>query len=125
MKRLVLFCGILSLFFLVACNPKTPVTYDVTLLYGEWVEGSVHDHYDSDGTGYTWDTDDDITEEEATPFEWNLTNDQLLVMHKLFNGTVVPKSYTVTRLDNTSLVIEDDYGNEHLYLRSVTDDLVN
>jgi len=125
MKRLVLFCGILSLFFLAACGPKTPVTYDVTLLYGEWVEGTVHDYYKSDCTGYTWDTSDDVTEEEASPFEWNLTNDQLLVLHTLWNGTVVPKSYIVSRLDSTNLVFEDEYGNEHLYIRPITDDLAN
>ena len=100
------------------CGPDTPsVSYDETLLYGEWMEGTVHDVYKSDGTGYTWDPSEDISEEEASPFTWSLSYDQLLITHTLWNGTIVPKTYTITTLNERTLILEDAYGNSHEYER--------
>ena len=102
-------------------SDPTSITYDETLLYGEWVEGTVHDTYLEDGSGYSWDTSEDVTEEEASPFQWTLTNDQLQLLHTLWNGTVVPKTYTVTKLNQESLEYEDSYGQAHKYQRSFPD----
>jgi len=116
MKKILLTISILTTLLLASCGGvDIPVTYDETLLYGEWVEGTVHDTYHNDGTGYTWDTSDDITEEEASPFEWSLTNDKLRIIHTLWNGTVVPKNYTIRTLNANFMVYADDYGNAHEY----------
>ena len=119
MKRFKIIFLILGLGFAMAsCGPTdTPIDYDVNLLFGEWVEGTVHDTYLNDGSGYTWDTADDITEDEALPFNWSLIHDELLITHVLWNGTIVPKSYTVTTLNANYLVYSDDYGNTHEYRR--------
>lgn len=120
-RRLICLC-LGALLALASCVP-TPnyVDYDETLLYGEWVEGTVHDTYNDDGSGYTWDTADDITEEEATPFNWNLEHDQLHITHVLWNGTVVPKIYTIKELNDYTLAYEDDYGTRHEYQRVASD----
>jgi hypothetical protein len=117
-KTLLLLGAILMLAALTGCGPSFPsISYDETLLYGEWQEGTVHDVYKSDGSGYTWDTSDDIDESEASPFTWTLNNDQLLVTHTLWNGTVVPKMFTITSLNEKYLTYEDSYGNTHEYVR--------
>lgn len=117
-KTILLLGAVLVLAALTGCGPTLPsVSYDETLLYGEWLEGTVHDVYKSDGTGYTWDTSEDINEEEASPFTWSLNNDQLLITHTLWNGTIVPKSYTITTLNERTLIYEDAYGNSHEYER--------
>lgn len=112
---------IVVLLALVACVPTDDtVAFDETLLYGEWIEGTVHDTYFEDGSGYSWDTSDDITEEEASPFEWSLTSNQLRIIHQLWNGTVVPKTYTVRTLNSSFLIYEDDYGTAHEYKKVTT-----
>lgn len=116
--KTIVLLGVIVLAALTGCGPITPtISYDETLLYGEWQEGTVHDVYKSDGTGYTWDTSDDIDESEASPFTWSLNNDQLLITHTLWNGTIVPKTYTITTLNDRNLIYEDDYGNTHEYER--------
>lgn len=115
-KIIFLFFGLL-VSMMSSCVPETTVSFDKTLMYGEWVEGTIHDTYLENGTGYSWDTNDDMTEEEALPFEWSLEQNQLNIIHTLWNGAVVPKTYTVTRLDSQQLVYEDDYGYCHYYER--------
>lgn len=120
LKTIAFLVAVTLLATLSSCGPTpTPITFDKTLLYGEWVEGTVHDTYLEDGTGHSWDTSEDISEEEASPFEWTLNNDQLQLLHTLWNGSVVPKTYTVTQLDSLKLVYEDSYGQVHNYLRVV------
>lgn len=120
LKTITLLLGLVVT--MVSCGPiSTPVDYDVNLLYGEWVEGTVHDTYLDDGSGYTWDTSEDIGEDEASPFTWSLIHDELLITHVLWNGAVVPKTYTVTTLNDDCLVYSDDYGNTHEYQRVYKD----
>ena len=109
---------ILLAIVMTGCGPSFPsVSYDETLLYGEWREGTVHEVYKDDGTGYTWDADEDINEEEASPFTWSLSYDQLSVIHTLWNGAIVPKNYTITTLNGRTLIYEDSYGNSHEFER--------
>lgn len=113
-----LLLGVVVLAAMTGCGPSLPsVNYDETLLYGEWQEGTVHDVYKNDGTGYTWDTADDLSEAEASPFTWSLNSDQLLVTHTLWNGTIVPKTYTITTLNERTLSYKDSYGNVHEFER--------
>lgn len=99
-----------ALFFLASCGPINEKYFNVKYLFGEWKEGTVHDKYFEDGTGYTWDTSDDVEEDEALPFKWTLSQDTLLLNHVLWNGAIVPKIYLVTTLDSLNLVYEDLAG---------------
>lgn len=103
---------------LSACVPVEEKHFNVKYLFGEWTENTDHYKYREDGTGSFWDTSDDVAEEEATPFEWSLSFDTLLVNHLLWNGSIVPKIYIVTVLDSIQL---DNYdlvsGEAHHYTK--------
>ncbi|MBO7204149.1 MAG: hypothetical protein IIY14_04455 [Bacteroidales bacterium] len=90
-------------------------SFEESFLYGKWQSGTLFYKYASDYTGRTWDTSDDVTEEEGTRFTWQLVNAELThiyVTELSADGTKasVPKVYTVTTLTANTLVYEDDYG---------------
>ena len=91
--------------------------FDKTLLSGYWVSGTLHEFYNANGTGYTWDIADDVTEEEAQPFTWTLENATLIQIHQMEMGGNVPKTYTVTKLNATSLEYHDDYGKFYSFVK--------
>ena len=66
--------------------------------------------YDVNGNGATWDTADDVNENEAQAFTWKLDKDRLTIVHKGEMGQPIPKVYTVKTLTSTTLSYEDDYG---------------
>ena len=98
-----------------SCSPDTSVEFDKTLLTGKWQETNSlnFEVYNADGTGYTWDEADDVTEAEAQPFTWTLEEDVLTHIHIMEMGGSIPKIYTVTKLTATELAYEDDYGKIH------------
>ena len=96
----------------------TEYEYDSSLLTGKWVSGTEYYRYNEDGTGLTWDTNDDVTEEEAQAFTWTLVYSTLTHMHIMEIGGEVPKVYTVTELTATSLQYEDEFGNTHRFTKS-------
>ncbi len=91
--------------------------FDKTLLSGYWVSGTVHQYFAPEGTGYTWDTDDDVTEEEAQRFTWTLDKTQLTQIHQMEMGGNIPKTYTVTKLNATLLEYHDDYGKYYSFTK--------
>jgi len=91
--------------------------FDKTLLTGTWAAGTLHEHYNEIGTGYTWDTADDVTEEEAQPFTWTLEGSTLTQIHQMEMGGNVPKTYTVTKLNATTLAYHDDYGKSYTFTK--------
>lgn len=91
--------------------------FDKTLMSGYWVSGTIHEFYRADGTGYTWDTADDVTEEEAQPFTWTLEKSTLTQIHQMEMGGNVPKTYTVTKLNATMLEYHDDYGKYYTFTK--------
>ena len=91
--------------------------FDKTLLSGTWASGTLHEHYNAAGTGYTWDTADDVTEEEAQPFTWTLEGSVLTQIHHMEMGGNVPKTYTVTKLNATTLAYHDDYGKSYTFTK--------
>ncbi len=91
--------------------------FDEALLAGYWVEGTVHEYYNANGTGYTWDTADDVTEEEAQPFTWTLDGATLTQNHKMTMGGIVPKTYTVTKLTASTLMYHDNFGTFHSFIK--------
>lgn len=91
--------------------------FDKTLLSGYWVSGSLYEYYNADGTGYTWDFLDDVTEEEAQHFTWTLEKSTLTQIHQMEMGGSVPKVYTVTKLNATTLEYHDDYGKYYTFTK--------
>ena len=107
-------------FCLSSCGPDNDGGgIDPSALTGHWREGTVHEKYFDNGTGRTWDTSDDVTEEEAQPFEWSLDGDQLIQEHIMFEGQVVPRILTVTQLNLLTLVYEDSGGVTHTFTRAL------
>ncbi len=98
-----------------SCSPEA--NFDETLLYGKWQEHNTQNFevYHADGTGYTWDEADDITEAEAQPFEWTLEGDDLTHIHIMEMGANIPKVYTVTKLTATELAYEDEFNKTHTF----------
>lgn len=96
------------------------VSFDETFLYGKWQSGTLFYKYASDHSGKTWDVADDVTEEEAMNFTWELVNAEfthIYVTELSADGTKasIPKVYTVTTLTATSLIYEDDYGKTYSF----------
>ena len=83
--------------------------FDEDLLIGKWKSETLYYKYFSDHTGYTWDTSDDIEEDEAQPFEWTLVQSELQQIHIMVSGGRVPKYYTVTELTATTLKYKDSF----------------
>lgn len=109
MKRKLLTALSISLvaLFFTSCTKEDNIEFDQSLLIGKWKSGTVYERYDSDNSGATWDTSDDVTEEEAQVFTWTLVKDQLEQIHIIQNGGNVPKTYVVTTLTASTLKYED------------------
>lgn len=106
---------VLTTLFFSACAPEEN-NFDRALLVGKWQEKTLYEVYAEDGTGYTWDTADDITEDEAQKFTWTLEDgDQLIQIHIMEMGANVPKTYTITKLDDNTLEYEDFAGKIHRF----------
>jgi hypothetical protein len=116
-KNKIIFIIILMAFFINSCkkednlnSPKVP-TYE-ELIIGKWVtNNTLFYKYAADSTGSTWDTSDDVTEAEAQKFTWNIKKSVLTQTHIMEIGGNVPKVYTITSLNATSLVYKDNFGN--------------
>lgn len=115
--RLPILSIILTTLLLTGCDFFNRDKFDEALLPGYWQEGTLHEYYNANGTGYTWDTQDDVTEDEAQPFTWTLSGSTLTQNHKMEMGGIVPKTYTVTILNAGTLAYQDDYGTTHHFSR--------
>ncbi len=122
-KNIVLFLLITLVFG--AC--VDPVTFDPNLLIGKWSRpspfattenpGDEFFRYDTNGTGATWDTADDVTEEEAQTFTWEVTGSQLTQVHTIEMGGTVTKIYTLTELTTQRLTYKDEFGSSFTYTK--------
>lgn len=89
-------------------NRDVPYTDDD--LMGKWVEGTEYWRFDSNHTGRTWDTADDVQEDDElnTVYTWNLDGNTLTVV---FTGDevhqAVPRTYTIKSLSSSSLTWND------------------
>jgi hypothetical protein len=117
LKTTVVILSFFGLSFFVSCEPDEPSSFDESLLIGKWAEGTLHERYFADSTGYTWDTADDVSEEEAQDFTWTLDEDQLVQIHIMEIGGNIPKTYTVTELTETTLSYQDDYGTTYQFTK--------
>jgi len=111
--------GIVIAFAFTACD--TGKSFDSALLIGKWSRtspyataenpGKEYYRYDKNGKGATWDTTDDVSEEDAQTFSWTLEKDLLTLLHDMEMGeSKVSKSYTVTVLNEETLTYKDDFG---------------
>jgi len=117
MKRLLyyMFALVVIASVTVSCLP-VETNFDETLLAGKWQSGTVFYKYNSDGTGGTWDTSQDVTEAEAQGFTWTLDQATLTHIHIMVTGGAgVPKVYTVTKLTSTTLEYNDDFGKTYSF----------
>ena len=81
-----------------------------SMLPGIWQSGThVYYRFNDDGTGCTWDTDDDLTEDEASPFQWKVSNGQLVLSHQMRMAGFIPRMYHIDAIDNGSLQFHDPY----------------
>ena len=122
MKNLKLFLiSILAVFAIIvsmsSCSPDNDVELDQTLLYGKWQETNSlnFEVYKADGTGYTWDEADDVTEAEADPFTWTLEKSILTNIIITEMGGNIQKKYTITKLTTTELSYVDDFSKTHTF----------
>ena len=107
---------LLGSFLFVSCE-KDDDFFDESLLIGKWVSGTEYYKYLNDGTGSTWDTGDDVSEDEAQAFTWTLEKSELIHIHIMEIGGSVPKVYTVTELTATTLKYEDGFGKKFSYTK--------
>ncbi len=104
-------------FFIVSCETEEE-SFDETLLIGKWQSGTLYYRYIDDGSGATWDTGDDVTEEEAQEFTWTLVQTELTHIHIMETGSgVLPKVYTVTELTTTTLKYKDDFNKSYSFTK--------
>lgn len=101
-----------------SCEPED-FTFDETLLIGKWRSGTLYYNYTASGTGTTWDTSDDVTEEEAQRFTWTLSNSELRHIYILEIGGTVPKVYTVSKLTSTTLEYHDGFGSSFSFIKEM------
>lgn len=93
-------------------------TYDSDMLIGLWQSGSVFYRYNADGSGVTWDTADDVMEEEGSKFTWEVDKKRIIHYHQMeISSAIIPKTYNITKLDLSNLEYKDDYKNETVFVK--------
>ena len=118
MKRTFFYLIMFIVVSILAVSCETlETTFDDALLIGKWQSGTLYYKYLDDGSGGTWDTADDVKEEEAQDFTWTLVDAELTHIHILEIGGSVPKIYTVTELTSTTLTYNDDFGVEFSFTK--------
>ncbi len=82
------------------------------MLLGLWQnDENVFYRFNEDGTGCTWDTDDDVSEEEASPFNWVAYDNKLMITHRMVFRGMVPRYYDLDCLNAFDLRFHDDYSS--------------
>lgn len=82
------------------------------LMIGLWQkDGHVYYRFNADGTGHTWDTDDDLTEEEASNFNWEAYEEAIMLTHKLRLRGIVPRYYELDCINAFDLRFHDSYSS--------------
>lgn len=121
MKRAIYYLMTLVLFtavFASCSSNEDSMMYDQNLLVGKWKSGTLFYRYNAGGTGGTWDTSDDVTESEATKFEWTLDKSNLTHIYLMETRAAgVPKVYTVTKLTESELQYHDDFGKSYSFIK--------
>lgn len=112
----------LALYFLLRPTAYYPESIDPRTLHaspankemlvGLWQkDGHVFYRFEPDGKGHTWDVDDDITEEEASPFNWEAYEEAIMMTYKLRIRGIVPRYYELDQLNLFDLRFHDTYSS--------------
>ena len=112
----------LTLYFLLRPTAYYPESIDPRTLHaspankemlvGLWQkDGHVFYRFEHDGKGHTWDVDDDITEDEASPFSWEAYEEAIMMTYKLRIRGIVPRYYELDQLSPFDLRFHDTYSN--------------
>lgn len=92
--------------------------FDTDMILGLWQDGTVFYRYNDDYTGITWDTADDITELEGSAFTWEVNKKRFTHYYQMeISNAIIPKTYTITKLDLSNLEYKDDYNVEHIFTK--------
>jgi hypothetical protein len=93
---------------------KTDSSADVNpeMIVGRWCtsdEGHYEVYY-SDGSGKMWDPADDVTEDEATEFTWEIDDNKKLTQYIQFEGgqAVIPQYCNILILNETTFKYNND-----------------
>lgn len=116
MKRRIsyLFWSLCLMTFFSGCSfLGGPESFDEHMLIGTWiVDGHETDHwrFDVGGRGVSWDTADDVTEEEGQAFDWSLSGSTLTIAHRMSitGQSAIPKAYTLISLTEYSMSYKDE-----------------
>jgi hypothetical protein len=112
----------LTLYFLLRPTAYYPESIDPRTLHvspankemlvGLWQkDGHIFYRFEPDGKGHTWDVDDDITEDEASPFNWEAFDGAIMMTYKLRIRGIVPRYYELDQLSPFDLRFHDTYSN--------------
>ena len=115
----------LTLYFLLRPTAYYPESIDPRTLHdspankemiiGLWhSDGHVFYRFNADGTGHTWDVDDDLTEDEASEFNWEAFEEAFMMTHKLRLRGIVPRYYELDRINAFDLRFHDTYASYSL-----------
>lgn len=82
------------------------------MLVGLWnKDGHIYYRFNPDGTGCTWDVNDDLTEDEASEFKWEVFKEAIMLTHKLRIRGIVPRYYELDILNAFDLRFHDNYSS--------------
>lgn len=95
-------------------NPRTlhASSTNAEMLVGLWQKDEhVFYRFNPDGTGHTWDVADDLTEEEASNFNWEAYEEAIMMTHKLRIRGIVPRYYELDCINAFDLRFHDNYSS--------------
>ena len=80
------------------------------MLVGLWqIDKHIYYRFNPDGTGHTWDINDDLTEAEATTFQWDAFKEAIMLTYELRIRGIVPRYYELEVLNEYNLRFHDTY----------------
>lgn len=97
---------------MVSCkkeNPESSKSYS-ELIVGRWktADGGHYEVYNANGTGHMWDPADDVQEDEATQFDWEIDNNQLIQYIHMEVGPSIPQYCNILILNETRFKYNND-----------------
>ena len=110
MKKLLrrVACVLFAMVALVSCVPDMGMPdFSVDDIYGKWKSGTLYYRYDHGYKGVTWDIADDVAEEEAQPFTWEIVGDDMTHIHIMEMSANIFKTYVIDELTPTVLSYHD------------------
>ena len=94
-------------------EPAPPKKTYAELVVGRWktADGGHFEVYEADGTGHMWDPADDVTEDEADTFNWEIdesSKQMTQIIHSQELGFDIPQYCNILILNESTL----KYNNE-------------